>query len=157
MLHAQDISVSYGAKTILHQVELHAKPGQLTAIVGPTGSGKTTLLTAITGEAQHSGSVLLNERDVNTMQAWELAAQRGVLSQATTLAFPFTVIEVVRIGLRSGTSGDVDRLAMQALARVSLSHYANRFYQELSGGEQQRWKLWTSPRPTRDLAAVLLR
>lgn len=141
MLEARHITVAFSKKTILKSVDFTAKPGQVTAIVGPNGSGKTTLLRAMTGDVSHRGDVVLNGQDIATMQAWELAAQRGVLSQATTLAFPFTVIEVVRIGLHSGTSGDVDRLAMQALNRVSLGHYANRFYQELSGGEQQRAQL----------------
>lgn len=141
MLDAQNISVTLGKKAILQAVDFTAKPGQVTAIVGPNGSGKTTLLKAITGDVAHKGSVRLNGQDITGMQPWELAAQRGVLSQATTLAFPFTVIEVVRIGLRDGSSGASDHLALLALNRVSLGQYANRFYQELSGGEQQRAQL----------------
>ena len=70
---------------------------------------------------------------------------RGVLPQATQLAFPFTVREVVRLGLmggRSGTlAGEAERLPERALARVDLDGFGGRFYQELSGGEQQRVQL----------------
>ena len=72
------------------------------------------------------------------MKPWELAAIRGVLPQAATLAFPFTAIEVVRIGLQGGVLGDHGHIVMQALRRVGLAEKASRFYQELSGGEQQR-------------------
>lgn len=141
MLAAKNISVSFGNTQVLNDVSFVAKAGQLSAIVGPNGSGKTTLLRAITGDVAYSGAVSLNGVDTKSLKPWQLAAQRAVLPQASVLAFPFTVVEVVRIGLMSGTSGDHDELAMQALSRVGLAHFANRFYQELSGGEQQRVQL----------------
>lgn len=141
MLEARNISVMLGKAQVLHGVNFIAKPGELTAIVGPNGSGKTTLLRALTGDVHYRGDVLLNGQNTRAQPAWQLAAQRAVLPQATTMAFPFSVIEVVRIGLTSGTSGAHDARAMQALHRVGLAHYANRFYQELSGGEQQRVQL----------------
>ncbi|RUW45308.1 ATP-binding cassette domain-containing protein, partial [Mesorhizobium sp. M1A.F.Ca.ET.072.01.1.1] len=59
--------------------------------------------------------------------------------------FPFTVLEVVRLGLIGGRSGVLPgedaRLPERALARVDLDGFAGRFYQELSGGEQQRVQL----------------
>ncbi|NSX56212.1 heme ABC transporter ATP-binding protein [Parasulfitobacter algicola] len=141
MLIANDITVQLGHRTILSNVNFNAQPGTVTAIVGPNGSGKTTLLRALSGDVDYSGQVLLNGCDTRQLKSWELAAERAVLPQASTLAFPFTVIEVVRIGLQSGTSGETDSVAMQALNLVGLPHYANRFFQELSGGEQQRVQL----------------
>ncbi|MEM7440259.1 MAG: ATP-binding cassette domain-containing protein, partial [Pseudomonadota bacterium] len=70
-----------------------------------------------------------------------LAAIRGVLPQAATLAFPFTAIEVVRIGMRDGIDVDQSDRALSALSRVGLAHHAGSFFQELSGGEQQRVQL----------------
>ena len=141
MLQAKDITVSFGAKKILDEVSFTAKTGQVTAIVGPNGSGKTTLLRAITGEVPYSGQVLFGDHDIQHMQAWDLASQRAVLSQSTALAFPFTVIEVVRIGLHRSRLGGAEKIAVAALSNVGLAGYANRHYQELSGGEQQRVQL----------------
>lgn len=141
MLKAENITVTMGQNTILHGVTFTAKPGAVTAIVGPNGSGKTTLMRALTGDVESSGIVCLNADDITTLRPWELAARRAVLPQASSLAFPFTAIEVVRIGLHQGTSGDGEYLAKAALNRVGLYHYADRFYQELSGGEQQRVQL----------------
>lgn len=138
MIKASDISVKLGRKEILHGVDLCAQPGKLTAIVGPNGSGKTTLLRALTGDVAHSGTLSMNGQDISGLQAWELASLRGVLPQATALAFPFTVIEVVRLGLMAGREADQEELPQKALARVGLAGYEGRFYQELSGGEQQR-------------------
>ncbi len=138
MITARDIQVRIGKKPILHGVDFVAKPGEVTAIVGPNGSGKTTLLRALTDEIVWTGQVQINGRDIGAYKTWDLAAVRAVLPQAATLAFPFTVIEVVRMGLRSGIHGDRDIVAQRALAMVGLGGYEQRFFQELSGGEQQR-------------------
>lgn len=138
---AEKVSVSYGSATILDGVDFRAKAGEVTAIVGPNGSGKTTLMRAIAGEVDYTGRVELAGLDVATAKGWELASRRAVLPQATTLAFPFNVIEVVRMGLLSGAHADDDNLPLRALAAVGLCGYAARFFQELSGGEQQRVQL----------------
>ncbi|MCX7559533.1 heme ABC transporter ATP-binding protein [Sulfitobacter sp. F26204] len=141
MLKALNIHARIGKKQILRGIDLTAHSGEVTAIVGPNGSGKSTLLKAITDEINFTGSVSLNGQDISGLKPWELAALRGVLPQASTLAFPFTVIEVVRMGLMSGTSGERADIPDRALAAVGLDGYAMRFYQELSGGEQQRVQL----------------
>ena len=137
-LQTSEIGLRYGKRQVLHHINLTAQPGALTAIVGPNGSGKSSLLGALTGTLPHDGRVWLNGRDIATLKPWELAAMRAVLPQAALLAFPFTVIEVVRLGLQSGTAGDRSEVPMQALAQVGLAHYAGRTFQELSGGEAQR-------------------
>lgn len=141
MLNACSVTVRYGDRDILHGVDFSAAPGQMTAIVGPNGSGKTTLLRALTGDIEYSGGVHLNGSDITSAKPWELAAIRGVLPQATPLSFPFTVVEVVRLGLTSGIAARRDHLIPLALERVGLSGFGGRYYQELSGGEQQRVQL----------------
>lgn len=141
MLEAKKIHARVGKKEILHGIDFTAQAGQVTAIVGPNGSGKSTLLKAITDEVDFDGQVMLNGRDVSVMSSWQLAAVRGVLPQASVLAFPFTVIEVVRMGLLSGASGTRTDIPERALNVVGLNGYGGRFYQELSGGEQQRAQL----------------
>lgn len=141
MLIATDITVRLGRTDILHGIEFTASPGQITAIVGPNGSGKSTLMRCLTGDVRYGGTVTLNSADIATLPPWELARQRAVLPQASALSFPFTALEVVQIGLQGSSAGDQHQIPMQALSRVGLGHYANRFYQELSGGEQQRVQL----------------
>ncbi|SEP21589.1 iron complex transport system ATP-binding protein [Salinihabitans flavidus] len=138
MLEARDIRVRYGPFEALRGVDLTARAGEVTAIVGPNGSGKSTLLGAITASLPHDGTVRLNGREVEGQKPWALAAQRAVLPQSSRLAFPFKVLEVVRLGLQSGTAGDRPEVPMQALARVGLAQYADRYFQDLSGGEAQR-------------------
>jgi len=141
MLTATGITVSYGRREVLHGVDFDATAGQVTAIVGPNGSGKTTLMRALTGENVFDGVVFLNDQDVASAKPWQLAAVRGVLPQSTPLAFPFTVVEVVRLGLARGLTAGRAHLIPAALDRVGLTGFEGRFYQELSGGEQQRVQL----------------
>jgi len=144
-IEARNVSISLGGKPIVHAASLVARPGQVTAICGPNGSGKTTLLKAVSGDLAYTGEVRMNGRDLASMKPWEAASVRGVLPQATSLSFPFTVREIVALGLMSGRSGalagEEKRLPERALAAVDLEGFSGRFYQELSGGEQQRVQL----------------
>ncbi|OQM77527.1 heme ABC transporter ATP-binding protein [Manganibacter manganicus] len=145
MIEAQDLTVEIGRRRIVSGVDFQARAGEITVIVGPNGSGKTTFLKALCGELAYGGRVSLNGQDLAAMKPVKAAGLRAVLPQAAVLAFPFTVREVVRLGLvggRSGVSaGEEGRLPERALARVDLDGFAGRFYQELSGGEQQRVQL----------------
>ncbi|WP_120499737.1 heme ABC transporter ATP-binding protein [Roseovarius sp. EL26] len=141
MLKARHIGFSYRHKTVLNALNFTAKPGEITAIVGHNGSGKTTLMKVITGEEQAKGNVTLNGIPVAPDMARQLATVRGVLAQSTQLAFPFKVIEILRIGLLAGPYARRDAVMMQALEAVGLSGFADRFYHQLSGGEQQRVQL----------------
>lgn len=139
-LIATGIHLSLGRKEVLRGVDFRAEPGQFTAIVGPNGSGKTTLLRALTADLPCKGEVRLNGHDIRATAPDKLARIRGVLPQATALAFPFTVAEVVRLGL-DARGERADALILAALQKVDLPDFAGRFYQQLSGGEQQRVQL----------------
>lgn len=141
MLDVVDLHVSLAGMSVLKGVSLTAEPGQVTIIVGPNGSGKTTLLRAITQDLPCRGVILLEEDDITTLPGWQLATRRAVLPQASRIAFPFTVLEIVRLGMMTAATQSPDTRASEALARVGLKGFEGRFYQELSGGEQQRAQL----------------
>jgi iron complex transport system ATP-binding protein len=145
MIEARRVAVSIGGKRIVTDIDFETRPGELVAIVGPNGSGKSTFLKALSGELAFSGHIAFNGFDLTAMKPVQSATQRAVLPQATALGFPFTVREVVRLGLLGGRSGalagEEHRLPERALAKVDLDGFGARFYQELSGGEQQRVQL----------------
>ena len=138
MLGVTGLTVRLGRSTILEDLDLEARPGEVTVILGPNGSGKTTLLRAATNDLRYEGSVRLNGHEVAGTESWRLAAMRGVLEQAVQVAFSFTVGEIVRLGLQSGASGRRPEIVDLALAEVGLEGLADQPFHELSGGQQQR-------------------
>lgn len=141
---AHNLDVRYGDRRVLHGVNVCAKAGQVTVIAGPNGSGKSTLIKAISGEIPYQGKVCINGTDLVALKAWQMAALRAVLPQETSIAFPYSVAEVVRFGLEAGAMGRSKRtsgLIDTALNTVGLTGFSNRMVSALSGGERQRVQL----------------
>ncbi len=142
MIITSELSVAYDKSIVVREVNLEARPGELTAIIGPNGSGKTSLMRALSGEIKYVGTATLNGMDVAGITPSILATHRGVLPQFSAVAFPFTVGEIVRLGqmagLKSRQGVNMDMEITDALKRVDLEEYSERKYHELSGGEQQR-------------------
>ncbi|WP_269930021.1 ABC transporter ATP-binding protein [Aminobacter sp. HY435] len=148
-------SFANGAET-LRDVSLAAEPGEVLCLLGPSGSGKTTLLRIAAGiEAQNSGSVRLNGREIAGPSVFLPPEQRsiGLVFQDFALFPHLTILDNVRFGLTALSREESRKEALIALARVGLEHYADNYPHALSGGEQQRVALARAlaPRP-----AVLL-
>lgn len=145
MIEASHICVQRGKKQILNHINLEAKSGALTIIIGPNGSGKSTFIKALSGEIPYSGKMTLNGYDVSQTKTYEMAKMRAVLPQSTVLVFPFLVHEVVALGLSVNqhtiAKTKLQNLTQKALERVGLSGYSDRYYHQLSGGEQARVQL----------------
>lgn len=145
MINVHSLSVSLAGRQILHGVSFSASPGAITAVIGPNGSGKSTLMKAICRDYAYEGRVSINGHDLAALSPMQAATLRAVLPQASTLPFPFTVREVVALGLTAGRSGVPLGMARQlpdmALAAVDLAGFAGRYYGDISGGEQQRVQL----------------
>jgi putative ABC transport system ATP-binding protein len=129
----------------LHATDLAVAAGELLAVMGPSGSGKTTLLSLVGGlDRPSQGRVLVEGKDVGAMGAGELAVLRrrtvGYVFQDLNLLAGLTARENVAIPLElDGRSpGEARGEADAALESVGLASLANRFPDDLSGGEQQR-------------------
>ncbi|HEX2018138.1 MAG TPA: heme ABC transporter ATP-binding protein [Aurantimonas sp.] len=139
MIRVEQASVRYRGRLAMHPTSLAVAPGTFTIVVGPNGAGKSTLMKLMAGElAPDGGRVLLDDRALASIPPRELARRRAVLPQNSALAFPFTVAEVVRLGLDAGGRPSRAQDIVEALERVDLAGFSGRYYQELSGGEQQR-------------------
>jgi len=100
VLEARDVTYKVQGTILVDSVSLAIKPGRIAALIGPNGAGKSTLLRILAGELRAtSGKVLLDSRDLQSCSAALLASRRSVVPQASSLAFPFTVLEVAMLGV----------------------------------------------------------
>ncbi len=122
-LEARDLTLFLGKKHVLDGVSFTARAGALTAIVGPNGCGKTTTLKVVSGEIRRAAASPVR-RALESFRPWELALRRGVLAQHTVIAFPFTVREIVGMGVTAGTgrwSPEAERHAIDRALEPSIS------------------------------------
>jgi iron complex transport system ATP-binding protein len=143
LLAGRDLTFEVRGCRLLDHVDVVAEAGRVLAIVGPNGAGKSTLLRLLSGELRPTvGDVMLDGQPIGAMAPARLAAKRAVMLQSSRVAFPFTGFEVVRLGTEGIGVGlsrkDRDRLAFSALSDVDAEGLADRNFQTLSGGEQQR-------------------
>jgi iron complex transport system ATP-binding protein len=142
VIEASSVSVRVGGKPLLLDVSFSLGPGTTLALVGPNGAGKSTLLRVLAGELRpSSGMVRLKGKPVAAYSATALAQHRAVLSQSISVAFPFTVAEIVGMGAGERSGPAVAELVGAALAEVELTDFHERIITTLSGGEQQRAQL----------------
>jgi iron complex transport system ATP-binding protein len=146
VLAFDDVGFSFvNGPTVLSHVTLEVPAGALVGILGPNGSGKTTMLRLASGALRpSSGRVRLGGRDVATYGRRELARRLAVVPQETTLAFDYSVLEVVLMGRYPHlgafeVEGPADLAAAErAMRATGTDRLARRPFRTLSGGEKQR-------------------
>jgi putative ABC transport system ATP-binding protein len=129
----------------LADVSMVVEPGELVAVMGPSGSGKTTLLSLAGGlDEPTSGALLVEGVELATLGRGRLARLRrqriGYVFQQFNLIEGLTAAENVSLPLEldGAKRRSARKQALQALELVDMSELADRFPDELSGGEQQR-------------------
>lgn len=141
-IEVEDLTVAYGEKPVLWDVDLNVPSGVLMSIVGPNGAGKTTLIKAILNLVNTAaGQVLIYGKPYHKQRRLvAYVPQRG----SVDWDFPTNVKDVVMMG-RYGTLGWIKRpgkaefdMALGALEKVGMADYADRQISQLSGGQQQR-------------------
>jgi iron complex transport system ATP-binding protein len=145
LLKIQNLSVRYGARRVIHAIDLQVNKGEIVALIGPNGAGKTTLIKAVSGVIPiESGAIYIGGRDICRMSPSQRASLLAVVPQARNMPSAFTVEQTVLLGRTPylgwlGQAGQPDlEKTSWALERVQLLALRSRPIGELSGGEQQR-------------------
>lgn len=130
------VGISFGDAHVVSNLNLQINRGEFVCLLGPSGCGKSTLLNAIAGFLPASGSIEVEGRPVT-----KPGLDRGVVFQSSEVLFPWlTIRQNVEYSQRlRGEPAQVCReKADYFLGLVGLSHVAERFPAQLSGGMRQR-------------------
>lgn len=129
---------------VLKDFDLHVKPGETIALVGPTGAGKTTVINLLTRFYDvQSGSVRIDGKDVRKVTLNSLRKEVGVLMQDSFI-FKGTILENIRYGRPSATDEECMEAARTIHAEERILQFADGYNQMLdergqglSAGEKQ--------------------
>jgi ATP-binding cassette, subfamily B, bacterial len=142
----ENVGFAYSAeRTVLRNIDLRAKPGEMVALVGPTGAGKSTLVNLLPAfyEAT-SGRILIDGQNIQHISLGSLREQTSVVSQEAFL-FNGTVLENILYGRLDATEEELIAASRAAnchdfiirLPDGYASHVGERGV-KLSVGEKQR-------------------
>jgi ATP-binding cassette subfamily B protein len=139
------ITFKYGDKAVLHDIDLHVKPGQTIAVMGATGAGKSTLVTLLGRYYDVAcGSVKVDGIDVREQNLKDLRSDIGVVMQETFL-YSETIADNIRYGRPEATMDEVQAAARVAQAEEFILQMPQGYDTVigerglgLSGGQKQR-------------------
>lgn len=131
MLRVRNVSLAYGANTILEAIDLTVEAGKFASLIGPSGSGKTSILRAVTElMAPRQGMIEVDAP----------LAEVGFLFQDDALLPWRTARQNVALGLRirGEPQADANAKAETWLGRLGLEGFGGRYPRQLSGGQRKR-------------------
>ncbi|MEM1049447.1 MAG: phosphate ABC transporter ATP-binding protein PstB [Pseudomonadota bacterium] len=152
-MRGRDVSVFYGEKQALFDVDLDVRERQVTSLIGPSGCGKSTFLRCLNrmndtiDVARVTGKINLDETDIydKAIDVVELRARVGMVFQKPN-PFPKSIFENVAYGPRihglARTKSDIEEIVVTSLQKAGLFDEVKDRLDEpgtgLSGGQQQR-------------------
>lgn len=147
-LQFERVSFGFEQRLLFDDISFSLAEGACAALIGPNGAGKTTLLRLAAGLLHpSSGNISVFGQDITTLDSRRRAQSVALVPQQVSVPFDFTVREIVEQGrtpyLRLfGGLNARDRDAVErAMQLADVKSLANRVFNDLSGGEQQRVKI----------------
>ena len=140
MIRLDNISLSYGSRTILRDVSLHLHAGEFCALVGRNGAGKSTLLRALTSNAE----TLIDGTPISKLAPEKMAQKVAIVTTERIRIENLLVEDLVAMGRAPYTNWvghlqDIDReIVSKAIEAVGMTDFAKRDSSSLSDGELQR-------------------
>ena len=143
MIKISNLNHSIDKEPILRDVSVKLPKGKITALVGPNGAGKSTLLSLIARLADiQSGTIHVDDLDVSNTASDTLARKMAILAQSNALTSRLRLRDLVGFGRYPHHNGrpkkEDDAIVEEAIRNFQLEDLADRFLDELSGGQRQK-------------------
>ena len=145
MLKLNDLSVGYGGRVLIGNIELSIGEGEIITLIGPNGAGKSTILKTVARQLEPvKGTVYIDGKELSKYSYHELSETVSILLTERIDPELMTVRDVVEAGRYPYTghmgmlTGHDEEVVGEALALLSVSELADRYFKELSDGQKQR-------------------
>lgn len=144
-VNVSSLSLKFSGAAGLRDINLYARPGLVTGIIGPNGSGKTTLLRTMYRQLQPDhGTVVVADQEIAKLRSSAVARLIAAVPQERHSSFGLRVNDIVamaRIPHHGSFASETPRdqeIINAALHKVGIADLRHRVFEELSGGERQR-------------------
>lgn len=145
MISAKNIKVGYEDRTIINDLSVSIKKGEVVSIIGPNGCGKSTLLKSLSRLLKiEQGEIMILDNSIDLMKSNEVAKILSMLSQHNSSPSDISVKDLVYYGRiphkkwYEARKKDDEDIVNWALENTGILHYSERKVFQLSGGERQR-------------------
>ena len=145
ILKTEGLSVGYGGKALLREIELAVSAGEIVTLIGPNGAGKSTILKTLTRQLEPVGGIVwLENRPMKDLKDNQVARTMSILMTARPEPELMTCGQVVSSGRypytgRLGLLSAEDRQkAAEAMELVHVTELADRDFNQISDGQRQR-------------------
>lgn len=141
-LVVEHLRKTYGKRTVVHDISLHIKSGEVVGLLGPNGAGKTTSFYMIVGlVALDEGRILLNNKDLSRLPIHNRARMGlAYLPQEPSIFRKLTVTENIMavLELQKISSEEREAKLESLLDELHIQHIRDNSAVSLSGGERRR-------------------
>ena len=145
ILRTEHLFKTYGKRTVVNDVSIEVRQGEIVGLLGPNGAGKTTTFYMTTGlVVPNSGKIFLNEQDITKYPVYRRAQSGiGYLAQEASVFRKMTVEDNIRAVLEmTKFSKEYQREKLeQLIAEFRLEHVRHNIGDRLSGGERRRCEI----------------
>ena len=145
MLELKNVRAGYGDQEVLHGITYTFENGKNYCLLGPNGCGKTTLIRAIASLIDFTGEITMDGQSIKALKRKDIAKEVAVLSQVSSIYFPYSVYDTVMLGRYQHLTGlfgkpskEDKEMVEKCLETVGLQDSRTKLITQLSGGQRQR-------------------
>jgi len=142
VLKTENLKKSYSGKTVVNEININLKKGEIVGLLGPNGAGKTTTFYMITGMIRpSSGKIFFDDNNITSTPMYQRARMGiGYLAQEPSIFAKLTVENNLRIVLENilPSVQEQTELIDKLLVQFNIDHLRGNLGGSLSGGERRR-------------------